>query len=314
MSDPCVFIVSTIADVATDDVVRRLASRGIPFHRLNSEEYPFSRSFTYYPAPVGLVLDGTRLPSPTAVWYRRVRTPPRPEGMDEGIYTFCLQEQRASLLGSIMSMPSRWMSHPSSIWQAEYKPFQLSLAAKLGFMVPRTVITNEQETIRRAFSDFKAMVVKPTRTGHFRSEGKDFGLFTSRVLEEHLDALGSARWSPAIYQELIPKRCDVRVTIVGRQIFAAGIDSQSDPLAAIDWRQTGDERLPHFRLDLPSKITNLLLLMMDSMGLQFAAIDMIQTPTGEFVFLEVNPNGQWLWLDDLLEFGISDAVAEWLSQ
>jgi glutathione synthase/RimK-type ligase-like ATP-grasp enzyme len=49
------------------------------------------------------------------------------------------------------------------------------------------------------------------------------------------------------------------------------------------------------------------------MDLQFAGIDLVQTPEGEYVFLEVNPSGQWLWLDDMLEFGISDAVAQWLS-
>ena len=95
-------------------------------------------------------------------------------------------------------------------------------------------------------------------------------------------------------------------------MFVAGIDSQSDPLAMIDWRQTGNEQLPHFPETLPSNVTNRLLQMMDALGLQFAAIDMIQTPAGEYVFLEVNPSGQWLWLDDMLCLGISDAVTEWL--
>jgi glutathione synthase/RimK-type ligase-like ATP-grasp enzyme len=80
----------------------------------------------------------------------------------------------------------------------------------------------------------------------------------------------------------------------------------------VDWRCTTNPRLPHHRISLPKNLETMILGMMALLKLEFAAIDMIQTPTGEYVFLEVNPNGQWLWLDDMLELGISDAVAHWL--
>jgi glutathione synthase/RimK-type ligase-like ATP-grasp enzyme len=317
MSNRHVLIVSTIADVATDDVVRRLALRGIPHQRLNTEDYPFCRTLAYRPDKRAeedwMASNGEPLPVPTAVWYRRLRTPPKPEGMDEGIYHFCMQENRAAFLGSIMGLAARWMSHPAAVWQSEYKPFQLSLAAEVGLLIPRSIITNDPPTIRKAFAEFGSMVVKPVRTGHVSHIGQEFAIFTSRVLEEHLDELESARWSPAVYQVFVPKRFDVRVTIVGRQIFAAAIDSQSDPAAMVDWRRTSNPRLPHHPITLPESVTDRLLRMMDSLRLTFGAIDMIQTPGGEYVFLEVNPSGQWLWLDDVLGLGISDAVAEWLA-
>ena len=221
MSDPLVLIVSTVADVATDDIVRRLAKRAIPYYRLNSEDYPFARSFTYRPQPAALVLDGKAISAPTTIWYRRVRTPAKPEGMDDGVYAFCLQEQRAALLGSVMVSASRWMSHPGAVWQAEYKPYQLSLAAKLGFVIPRTVITNDPATIRSTHAEFKTMIVKPTRTGYFRHQGQDFAIFTSRVLEAHLDEIESARWSPAIYPPMATSKSptcgQVKIPHPGRQ-------------------------------------------------------------------------------------------------
>jgi glutathione synthase/RimK-type ligase-like ATP-grasp enzyme len=119
--------------------------------------------------------------------------------------------------------------------------------------------------------------------------------------------------SPAIYQALVPKRFDLRVTIVGQRIFAAAIDSQSDPAAVVDWRHTDNPRLPHHSVSLPEHVADKLLRLMDSFRLTFGAIDMIHTPDDDYVFLEVNPSGQWLWLDDMLEFGISNAVAEWLA-
>lgn len=317
-SNQHVLIVSTIADAATDEVVRRLADRGIPLNRLNTEDYPFSKTLAFRPAKRAgsdwFLVGDEPMPVPTAVWYRRLRTPSKPEAMDESIHTFCLQETRATLLGSIMGLSARWMSHPSAVWQAEYKPFQLSKAAEIGLSIPRTVITNDPATIRQAFTDFDGrMIVKPARSGHVTHGGQESAIFTSQVMRGHLDELESARLSPAVYQELIRKQFDVRVTIVGEKVFAAAIDSQSDAAAIIDWRQTSNPRLPHHPIVLPEDVNALLLRMMDALHLAFGAVDMIQTPTGEYVFLEINPSGQWLWLDDILGLGISDAVAEWLA-
>src|SRR5712692_9449248 len=88
------------------------------------------------------------LQSPTSIWYRRVRTPSTPNGMDEGVATFCRQEARAAIIGSIVGRHARWMSHPAAVWEAEYKPYQLQVAASVGLNIPPTVITNDPSTIR----------------------------------------------------------------------------------------------------------------------------------------------------------------------
>lgn len=317
INKPYVLIVSTLADVATDDVVRRLSTCAIPHRRLNTEDYPFARTVVFKPQAMDdtqwLESEHEMLPPPATIWYRRLRSPAKPDGMDSGVYDFCLQENRATLLGAVLGCSSRWMSHPTAIWQSEHKPFQLSLAARVGLRIPKTVITNDPSAVRKAFAEFQSMVVKPVRTGHVMYQGHEFSIFTSRLLREHLDELESAKWSPAIYQELIPKRFDVRVTIVGKRVFAAAIDSQSDPKSLIDWRQTSNPQLPHYPTTLPKDVTARLLDLMDLLGLNFGAVDLIETPDGDYVFLEVNPNGQWLWIDDMLELGISDAIVEWLS-
>lgn len=313
-NDSSVLIISTVADIATDAVVKRLQSRGMPYKRLNTEDYPFRQTLTCWPGgkEPRIFSGGQPLPTPIAIWYRRLRSPSKPDDMDAGIYDFCLQETRSALLGSVMNLSTRWMSHPAAVWQAEYKPHQLSVAKSIGLSIPRTLVTNDPAAIRAAFEQFQAMVVKPVQTGHLTQGGQDFSIFTSRVLEEHLAEVDSARLSPAIYQELIPKKFDLRVTVVGQRLFTAAIDSQSDPEAEIDWRQTKNPNLPHYPMTLPEPVKASLFELMASLRLAFGAIDMIQTPDGEFVFLEVNPSGQWLWIDDKLALGISDAIAGWL--
>lgn len=319
MSDSYVLVVSTVADVATDDVIRRLLDRSINYRRINTEDFPFKRSLSLPFGQEGIgqwmELDGEPLHQPAAVWYRRMRSPAKPEGMQEGVYQFCLQENRAALLGGILTSPAQWMSHPASVWQSEFKPFQLAIAQSLGFRVPKTIITNSPAAIREAFSACSGeMVVKPARTGHVVYDGKEHAIFTSRLLAEHLEQLEGASLSPAIYQELIPKRFDIRVTVVGERIFAAAIDSQTDPEACIDWRHTENPELPHYPITLPSEVEKKIIELMKRLGLNFGAIDLVQTPEGEYCFLEVNPNGQWLWIDDKLGLGISNEVADWLSR
>jgi glutathione synthase/RimK-type ligase-like ATP-grasp enzyme len=232
--------------------------------------------------------------------------------MDEGIYTFCLQETRATLLGSIMGLHAKWMSFPVAVWKSEFKPYQLQLASELGLPIPPTVITNDPHRIRDAYDAFGQMIVKPVRTGYVVHDRQELAVYTSQVLPEHLEHLESARLSPSIYQKLIPKKFDIRVTIVGDRVFAAAIDSQSDAAASIDWRMTENPQLPHLRIELPNPLISILLRLMKALDLSFGAIDLIQTTDDEYFFLEINPNGQWLWLDDMLDLGISNAVTDWL--
>ncbi len=313
--EPHVLVISTKACVATDDVVRRLARRGVSCYRLNTEDYPFDQTIAYHPEAVPwLSCNGRALPEPTSIWYRRFRSGSTPVGMDEGTATFCRQETRAALIGAVAGRTTRWMSHPAALWMAEFKPYQLEVAAGMGIPIPRTIVTNDPVCIRNAFGEFAGMIVKPARTGYFVSNGVEQAIYTSRVLREHLEHLESARFSPAIYQELIPKRYDIRVTIVGTDVFAAAIDSQADPAANIDWRRTDDPALAHFRHELPSTLKDLLLQLMGKLQLTFGAIDLVQKPNGEYMFLEVNPSGQWQWIDDQLDLGISEHVATWLAR
>jgi glutathione synthase/RimK-type ligase-like ATP-grasp enzyme len=313
-TDRHVLILSTIADVATDYVVQGLRKRGIPHHRVNTEDLPFSRSLTLELGTGGqpsLKFDDLTESKPSSVWYRRIRSPACPVGMQEGVYEFCLQESRAALLGSIAGYKTRWMSHPAEVWRAELKPYQLQLAQEIGLRIPKTLVTNDPDSIRKAFHTFGPMIVKPSRSGYAVVDGQERSIYTSRLLAEHLEHVDEARLSPAIYQELIPKRYDVRATVVGTDVFAAAIHSQTDPAAAVDWRHTDNPDLPHTPIELPTKVRESVLALMSKLGLSFGAVDLVETPDGEFIFLEVNPNGQWLWIDDQLQLGITNAIVDW---
>ena len=316
MREP-VLIVSTVVDLATDAVVDELNGMGTPLLRINTEDLPFSADLDYsFGTSDFKSIFRTPSSDPawfSSVWYRRVRVPSIPDGMDGGVYDFCLRETRSALIGGLLGHQTRWMSHPAAIWEAEFKPYQLLVATELGLSVPKTLISNKEESVRAFCTSLAEVVAKPVRSGHVTRDGVESAVFTTKLGKDDLDDLADTQLSPTIYQELIPKKYDIRVTIVGSRIFAAAIDSQSDPSACIDWRKTANPKLPHFRIDLPPSLTAKLLDLMSRLSLTYGAIDLVLTPDGRYIFLEVNPNGQWLWLDDMLSLGISRAVAEWLS-
>lgn len=316
---PQVLVISTAVDEATDAVVGALHARGATVHRFNTEEFPFHAGLTMSWA-AGEPSAWLRLPEAevplsalTSCWYRRVRVPLRPAAMEAGPYEFALRESRSAVLGLALSQQMPLMNNPTYTWAAEVKPWQLTAAVRCGLPIPATVITNDPTKVRAAFSSWAGqMIAKPVRSGYLEEGGVGRAIFTSAVRAADLaddDALACA---PAIYQRLVPKRCDVRVTVVGRRVFAAEILSQTDPAACIDWRRTSDAHLPHQPATLPVRLEAVLLELCDLLGLQFAAIDLVRTVEDDYVFLEVNPGGQWLWIEDILGYPITGSVADWL--
>jgi glutathione synthase/RimK-type ligase-like ATP-grasp enzyme len=287
--------------------------------RLDTEHFPFEATLTTQFEGRGeetrVYLDGRQIDRQlTSIWYRRLRTSARPPAMNPGVHEFCTRESSAALVGTVLGMAERIMSAPDRLWAAEHKLLQLKAARHAGLTIPDTIVTNDADAVRSAFVRFGgSMIAKPVRSGFVDLGSEQRAIYTSRVLEEHLQDRNSLRLSPVIYQPLLPKAADVRVTIVGERAFAVEIDSQSDPQASVDWRRTENPNLPHRSVELPRELERSLVGLNRSLGLSFGAIDLVHTVDDDYVFLEVNPSGQWLWLDDILDLGITRAISSWLA-
>jgi glutathione synthase/RimK-type ligase-like ATP-grasp enzyme len=326
-SGPSILIVSTKVDIATDHVVLKLSDLGASFYRLNTEDFPIASSSS-------LRIGGTResaawswsaaarpsvdLADVTCVWFRRHRLPRMPDELDPAHAEYCLRESEWFIRGAVYSLglasPSvEWMSHPAKVQAAESKIYQLSVARSLGFRIPDTLVSNDPGEVRKFFDEQGGEVIaKPLRLGYIDYGDRQTGIFTNRVSPGDLEDGMAIRLAPVIYQRLIPKLSDIRVTVVGGQLFAVTIDSQSDPAASVDWRRTEDENLPHSVHSLPPRLEELCLAYVSALGLKYGAIDLVLTPEGDYIFLEINPNGQWVWMEERLDLPISGAIASWL--
>lgn len=137
-------------------------------------------------------------------------------------------------------------------------------------------------------------------------------VYTTLITQEHLSLLETVRTAPCQFQELIPKRLELRVTIIGDDLFVCEIHSQQDERTSLDWRHY-EAAIPYKKGTLPPEIAEKCFALMKGYGLNYSAMDLILTPEGEYVFLENNPAGQCFFIQDLIpEFKMVEAVAAYL--
>ena len=125
------------------------------------------------------------------------------------------------------------------------------------------------------------------------------GFFTNIVSREDLAARADEiRFGPCVLQEYIPKQHELRVTVFGKQIFASELDTQSEDVSRIDSRRGNLHSLPEQRIvTLDDRLTGQIHALLDRLGLVLGCIDIVVSPSGRQVFLEINPNGQWYWVE-----------------
>ncbi|WP_448337384.1 MvdC/MvdD family ATP grasp protein [Chloroflexus aurantiacus] len=291
---------------------------------------------------VGLFADRRRkleLTDIRAVWWRRPARHRLPESLSADERHFAQLELEHALRGFWATLDCHWVSAPESIRAASYKPAQLVRAASLGLEVPRTLITTETDAARefiarcggraiyKVLSD--PMLGFATRSDEVMAKCRVAGkpgeppiidwsrartraTYTTLIDEHNNELLESINLAPCQFQEYIPKRHELRVTVVGDDLFVAEIHSQQHARTTVDWRHY-DVTIPYKRGSLPIEIAERCMALVRGYGLTYAAIDLIVAPDGRHVFLEINPNGQWLWVAELVqELRIAEALAELL--
>jgi MvdD pre-ATP grasp domain len=309
-------IVTNKQDYTADFLILGLKTAQIPFVRFNTEDFPNTTKLTIT-LEDGLLSGILRteigtyhLHDFTSVWYRRPISPvPHTEVNDPVAREFIMVESHEMLENVWRLLPCFWVSRPDQIRIAERRLLQLKTAAEVGLATPPTIVTNEPEQAQAYFVQHPHLVYKPLR--HARIDrGEIVGLiYTNVVLPTHHQALDTVQFAPVQFQPYIPKQTEVRVVVIGQQVFAVELQSQHIAEAQHDWRRVDISTIPHVQHELPPEIANKCVALVRSFGLQFSAMDLILTPDDRYVFLDLNPNGQWAWIQRLCpDIGIREAL------
>jgi MvdC family ATP-grasp ribosomal peptide maturase len=247
-----------------------------------------------------------------AVWARKLWSPRMANDLDERYRSMCVSESVAAREGFLDALhDARWVNDPAHQDKAENKQRQLRLAARAGLRVPRTLVTNDPAEARQFFAETEGQTVaKLLRPFAVSMDTATPFVYTNRVREEDLASAETLRHSPMVFQELIPKACELRVAYVAGEAFAGALDATGTSRGHTDWRRAAPEECHWQKAQLPDEVASSLQGLMSELGLVFGALDLICTPSGEHVFLEVNPGGEWGMLERDLDLPISEAIAE----
>jgi glutathione synthase/RimK-type ligase-like ATP-grasp enzyme len=317
LTKSCLLITERFEPTA-DLLVAELRRRGVPFLRWNLDQFPLGSSLTYHFSSEGfgaeILSDGRKLhlDSVASVWCRGFRPCGVPGDFRAADRKFSEEESQRALDGLFTVADPLWINHPYNHRRANSKPAQLYIARYVGFEIPPTVISNNAEEVRRFVAQAKGKTVyKALSQSLDLDPGK--ALFTGLLTEKELLKLDLIRVSPGIFQAFVPKSYELRITVVGSRIFAGKINSQASDETKIDWRHKPFDIEPE-PVELSSDMERKIHSYMQFFGLLYGAFDFIVTPEGRYVFLEVNPAGQYMWVESKTGLPITAALADALSK
>lgn len=314
-----ILIVTNKTDYTADFLILELQKRNKEFYRFNTEDFPEKIQLTFNISNTGTEVElqsenkNFFLSEVESAWFRRPVTPgiALPNQREQ---RFAINESIATLEGIWQSLDCFWVSRPERLRVAEKKIWQLVNAQKIGFTLSRTMVTNDpQAGFGFAESNDFDVVYKTLESARI-SENDDLGLiFTSSIRTTPKENYAAISLSPVLLQRRIKKKVDLRVTVIGNKVFPVEINARNSAEIELDWRRAHPEDLIYKSHSLPRKIEEMCVELTKVLGLNFGAIDLILTSDEEYVFLEINPNGQWAWIQQLNpEIKLREALADLL--
>ncbi|MEW8657571.1 MAG: hypothetical protein AB2603_04520 [Candidatus Thiodiazotropha endolucinida] len=311
--NPEVLILTSLYDFSADLVVLQLKEQGVSVLRINKEQLNEYEIFVDPVQPsIEFRINGELIGTSKqlkSIWFRQPvflrNTPPTPLPPDEQLKR---SQWSAFLRGLSVLDHVAWMNWPQSTYLAESKPYQLLTARRSGLSVPKTIVSNDAHAIMDNFRE--NIIIKSLDTVLLRD--KDDSLFTYTSICNMDDITPEAvKNAPVLAQEYIEPKMDYRVTVIGDSFSAVKILSDGYPISG-DWRTVDKAKLEYVDCYLPKHIEESCKQLMNRLNLNFGAIDFVETTTG-FMFLEINPTGEWGWLNSE-ERRLDIIVANWLAR
>lgn len=315
-----ILIIADQFDSHADLVQEKLVTLGKSYFRFNLDRASLeSTLISYDDNGWGISSENGQLSlnSIKAVWMRRAFVDVSLEDAQaiDNDFRIWRAEWNKTLAGMYLDLrDARWLNPIREAFRAENKYVQMQEAKKLGLRVPETIVSNQKPKLVSFAEKYGEVALKlMSQDLYVAADGSIKGMFVNKITASDLADFAPKSENPIVLQQYIDKLFEVRYTVVGNSHHVCRIDSQSSSKAKVDWRRYDLPRTPHSVLQPPEEIRLKVTELMSVLGLEFGAMDFIVSKSGEWYFLEVNPMGQWLWIEDLTGLPISDSIVSWLA-
>jgi hypothetical protein len=309
-----ILIVSHPGDDHSIGVSAELERASKPYLLLDTSRFPIEATLSQRFGPEGrtfeLCVDGEShdLSQSRVGWWRRPQPLRLHDGLAPNVIGFTYAECHEAIAGMWAALGLRWVNPPDLDELAHHKPYQLAVAAEIGLAIPRTLITNCPVDARTF-----AQELGPDATVYKTFLATEQHWRETRLLRmDEVDLLDRVRLAPVIFQEFVPAAADIRVTVMGERMFATAIRTAPGAYD-VDYRM--DIAGARFEVtELLDETAKKIRELMRRLGLTYGAIDLRRTPAGEEVFLEVNPAGEWLFVEERTGQPMTRSMAELLTE
>ncbi len=221
-------------------------------------------------------------------------------------------ECRFGLGGVLASLPVPYLNHPSRAADAAFKPRQLADLRQCGLTIPSTLVTNSPDAVRRFAIEYGTLVCKSIAASVLHTGDTAHVMYTRRLAAADLDDLDGIDYAAHLFQQWVESEYAVRLTVVGQRFHAVRIDAGSER-ARVDWRSDYDS-LTYEIIDLPADVAASVSAYMKLSGLHYGAWDFLVRADGSHVTLEINPEGNYRWIEEETTLRISESIADFLTE
>ncbi|GLV53985.1 ATP-grasp ribosomal peptide maturase [Dictyobacter sp. S3.2.2.5] len=331
-----IVIVSQVDEIHADEIILQLNAMGHEPIRLNSDDIPTalmaSLSLENHTAgwagSMTILTNGRRIDVEAirSIWWWRPGAFRLPADLSVQEREFARDEIEHMFQGIWAALPCHWVSHPEHIRRASWKADQLLQATRLGFDIPRSLMTMNPDAARsfcescvgkralyKVLSD--PFLAATTVAEKYPEHMPEYGVAsTTLITSADFSMLDGVRNAPCLFQEYLPRVLDIRVTVIGDDLFAAEIHSQDHEETKIDWRYS-DANIVYRKIALPAEVAERCMALVRHYNLHYCTLDLFLTPDGRYVFTEASPYGQFLFVEERVpELRMTEALANYLAR
>ncbi len=246
------------------------------------------------------------------IWNRRVMDPILPENFPKELEDIIFTETKRTWEGLLFTHKGKVINKPQANFAANNKVDQLIFAKNYGLevIIPETVLTNDIKVLEEFYITHTKICHKLQKAALVKRGEQHLTTYNNLVNDENMRHAELIRMHPCLFQEYIDKKYELRITALDDKAVAIAIHSQDSDVSKIDFRRYDFKNVSYEKVDIPDAITAFCLDILKHYGLNFGEIDIIFTKDSRYVFLEINPNGQWLWLQEQSGYDLTQDVAD----
>lgn len=310
MTDSIALVLTNSQDATSDYLCEQLCCAKVTFLRFDTDSPLNSIHLNLSDGDLQLTLDQQiiRPDEIHTIIYRRPKPFAPTDSGDAYQKAHAADEWAEAVEGFLAHVPvKKWLNHPLQNFKASHKIEQLTSARECGLAVPSWIVTTipkEAESFLNA--NGQDLIAKPLASGFIERDQpkEDTLIYTRSIDQSHMPLFNRLPGCPVLFQERVNKEADVRVIVVDNRMIAVSmIAKDGDGMQRLDIRRDNMQEVQYSQIPVPHKVAESISRLMYAYGIRFAAIDFAIDAHGKWIFFEVNPNGQWAWLDLV---GVSD--------